>query len=273
MTPTLTRRRRTGPGTARTLALLSLIALGTLLVLGAAPAAGQGEPQESCIDCHSDTRFLVRNKKLYDYFRGWERSVHALEGVTCADCHGGNPRATERKQAHGGASMGSAAKGSALNYRNVPDTCAKCHEDIAAAYRTSLHAEALEASGDEQQGPNCVTCHGSVNTTLLSVATVRATCEQCHNEKTDNSPEVPSRAEHVLNHFLSINRYYRYIHRKSAPADVHAFHQEIDPVLEELAAQWHTFDLDSIDERTELLVRDLKKRRQGLGRKARDRHQ
>jgi formate-dependent nitrite reductase cytochrome c552 subunit len=49
----------------------------------------------SCIECHGQPDLRVTEKKLYKYFREWELSIHAQEGVTCVDCHGGNPDKTD----------------------------------------------------------------------------------------------------------------------------------------------------------------------------------
>lgn len=242
--------------------LAALVLLAAAAAQGAEPA--KTEAKNSCVDCHSDSRFLVQNKKLYDYFQGWKLSVHAANDVTCSDCHGGDPKAADKKSAHSGAAMGSAARSSAINYQNIPATCARCHKEVYKRFKLSAHYEHLKDTGDGEQGPNCVTCHGSVNTTVLNVTTVRQTCAQCHNDKTGNSPEIPAKAEEVLNNFLSINRYYRFIALRSTPEEGKAFFQFVDPVIKQLNADWHTFDIDAIDQKTHDLVQFMKVRRNDL---------
>jgi len=233
----------------------------------AAPAQDKAARPNSCVDCHSDARFLVQNKKLYDYYQGWKLSVHATNDVSCVDCHGGDPKARDKDKAHGAGSLGSAAKSSPINYRNIPATCARCHKKVAAKFRQSEHYKHLVANKDGEQGPSCVTCHGSVNTTVLTVNTVRNTCSQCHNEETRNNPDIPDEAEQVLNNFLSINRYYRAIASRSTPEEARAFNNIVDPMIDSLNADWHTFDLDKISERTHDLVEFMKVRRQDLQKK------
>ena len=232
-------------------------------------AAGTSHPalaaqQNSCVDCHSDARFLVQNKKLYDYYQAWNLSIHQQEGVSCPDCHGGNPRAKTKAEAHGSAVLGSSNASSPINYRNIPATCAKCHKKVFAEFRQSEHYKHLKVAAQEQQGPNCVTCHGSLNVSVLNVSNVRRTCQQCHNEKTQNSPEIPEEAETVLNNFLSINRYYRFIVSRSNKEDARNFSQFVDPVIQQLNAEWHTFDIDEIDKKTHDLVQFMKVRRNDL---------
>jgi cytochrome c553 len=241
---------------------LLLLAAGSLIVLagGVAPEA-RAATKDTCVECHSDARFLVQNKKLYDYYQSWQLTIHSTEGVSCVDCHGGNPKATDKDAAHGGAALGSASQSSPLNYRNIPATCAKCHKLEFDKFRQSRHFRLLKSPEEQKQAPNCVTCHGSVNTAVLNVATVRKTCHRCHNEETRNNPEIPADAELVLNHFLSIHRYYRFIALKAQPEDAQSFFRVIDPVITELNAEWHSFDLESIHQKTQDLVNVLKVKR------------
>jgi nitrate/TMAO reductase-like tetraheme cytochrome c subunit len=258
------------PGNRMRAAALVLIALGMALALGASAwAAEPAKPaapkaKNSCVDCHSDSKFLVQNKKLYDYYQAYKVSIHAEEGVTCSDCHGGNPNAPTMAAAHGNEPLSSANTASPINYRNVPATCAKCHRTIYNMYRQSLHFKHLKVRDPDEQGPNCVTCHGSLNVTVLTVSNVRKTCEQCHNEKSGNNPDIPQHAEAVLNNFLSINRYYRFIAQHSTQEDAKSFFEVVDPVIKQLTAEWHTFDIDSIDEKTHDLVNFMKVRRNDL---------
>ena len=246
-----------------TACLLGLLAAAAMLAAGP-PARSADKDLNSCVDCHKDTRFLVQNRKLYEYFRGWELSIHAAQGVTCVDCHGGNPRAATKAAAHAGATLKASERSSSTNYQNIPDTCARCHKDVASRFRLSEHYKHLKPNKDNEQGPNCVTCHGSVNTSVLNVITVRRTCEQCHNEKTGNSPEMPEQAETVLNNFLSISRYYRFIAVRSTPEESKAFFTMVDPMIKRLQAEWHTFDIDRIEQETKEVIDFLKVRRNEL---------
>jgi Cytochrome c552 len=266
-------RSQTRFGRAMRPAALALVALGIALAAAgiaraqqpAAPAGKAAKAEKnSCVDCHSDPKFMVQNKKLYDYFQAWTDSIHAQEGVTCSDCHGGNPKASSKAAAHGSEPLSSANAASPINYRNIPVTCAKCHQTIFNMYRQSQHFKHLKVAKGDEQGPNCVTCHGSLNVTVLTVNNVRQTCQQCHNEQTGNNPDIPALAEKVLNNFMSIDRYYRFIARHSKPEDAKAFFQVVDPVIKQLTAEWHTFDIDSIDEKTHDLVKFMKVRRNDL---------
>jgi len=235
-----------------------MLALGVCV---APPAPASAASKDSCVDCHSDKKWLVQNKKLYDYYQNWQISVHAEEGITCTDCHGGNPSASDKTTAHAGKAMGGSGTSSAVNFRNIPKLCAECHKDIYEGYSTSPHAKHLVVKAGEQQGPSCVTCHGSVNATALNVTTVREVCQNCHNPKTNNHPEIPERAAYILSRFLSINRLYRYVSLKGNPEDTAKFFKTIDPIRGDLAKEWHTFNLDKVEGKTTLLLDELKKER------------
>lgn len=230
------------------------------------------EQADSCVDCHGQESFLVTNKKLYDYFKQWETSVHRQEGVTCVDCHGGNPKVRDKDAAHGTDLAGSKAS-SAVNFRNIPRTCGECHKDVFRGFRESAHYEHLIAKDQEQQGPTCVTCHGSINVAVLNVNTVESTCAKCHNEKTENGVENPKRARDLLNHFLAVHRYYRYISVRLDSPDSKDYLKQIDKQLHELSIAWHTFDLDEIERQTDTILASLKEKREEVGKLYREKNE
>jgi hypothetical protein len=230
------------------------------LWIGTAPAA---EGTDSCVECHRNPDFLVTNKKLYDYFQEWHLSVHKQEEVSCADCHGGDPKASDKEKAHAG-DVGEAMQTSAVNFKNIPDTCGHCHEDYLQAYRGSPHFEHLIAKEQEGQGPNCVTCHGSVNESVLNVNTVQVTCLRCHNDESENNPDIPDRAKTVLNKFLSIHRFYRYITVRGDPSETRAFFETVGARVKSLSVNWHSFDLSKVEEMTGELLLILKEKRDEL---------
>lgn len=223
-------------------------ASGTLLVATPREVAAV-EQQDTCESCHSNPDFLVTNRKLHEYFQEWSDSVHHQEDVTCDDCHGGDSTASDRVLSHGDG-VGAADPSSGIYYKNVIDTCGTCHEDVLDRFRESEHFEHVEKEDDGEQGPTCVTCHGAINSEILNVNSVADSCAQCHNEETDNYPENPAKAKAVLNRFLSINRFYRYITIRAEPEEAWTFFQKIDPKVEHLSMTWHTFDLEKIDEET-----------------------
>jgi nitrate/TMAO reductase-like tetraheme cytochrome c subunit len=227
-------------------------------------AVAEAPPAEApnfCVECHSNPDYLVTAKKLYDYFQEWEISVHRQDGVSCEDCHGGNSEVRDKQGAHGAEVSGGLTVGSAVSFANIPSTCGNCHDDIYEGFRKSNHFAHLVKKKQEKQGPNCVTCHGSINATVLNVNTVMKACQRCHNEETQNHPELPAKANDILNRFLSINRYYRYIGIRGDPDDTQAFFAVMDERIRDLSVLWHTFDLPAIDKETRFVLGLLKAKR------------
>jgi nitrate/TMAO reductase-like tetraheme cytochrome c subunit len=253
-------RLRTLLGSALTLVTVG-VAGSALLVVGEGVGSADESAKDSCVECHSNADFLVTHKKLHDYYQLWKESTHALEGVSCADCHGGDPEVSDKKAAHGGDVGGEDGAGSAVNFRNLPETCGTCHDEISEGFRESDHFDHLVRKKQDKQGPSCVTCHGSLNVEVLNVNTVEEACARCHSEEKDNHPDIPEKAEVILNRFLSIHRYYRYISKRGDPAETQIFFKKIDADVQELSVLWHTFDLPKIEEKTAEVLDRLKAKR------------
>jgi len=83
-------------------------------------------------------------------------------------------------------------------------------------------------------------------------------CQRCHNEETQNHPELPAKANDILDRFHKINSYYRYIGSHSDPTDIQAFFAVMDKRIRELSVLWHTFDLPTIDKETRFILDLLK---------------
>jgi formate-dependent nitrite reductase cytochrome c552 subunit len=235
-----------------------LFSAGTLLALTF--VASHAASEDACVKCHSDPKLLVKNKKLHDYFQRWEVSVHHEAGVTCSDCHGGNPAARTKQAAHGSRSSEAGSATSAINFQNVPSTCATCHEDITKQYESSKHYAHLTAAKGEHVGPNCVTCHGSVNASAVGVATVEDVCGQCHGA--DNHPGAPAAAKEALRNLRNIDRFTRYISLRGDPQATRAMLEKVAADRRKLAQTWHTFSLRDIHARTQALLDTVRAERQ-----------
>lgn len=245
-----------------TVACLTAVAGLAALFLGSGlPADAGDDAPDSCVDCHSNPDFLVTQKQLYDYFQDWTRSIHRQEGVTCDDCHGGNSELADKKAAHGRQVTGQSQIASAVNFRNIPDTCGECHEDIRDGFLESDHYDHLLKKKQGKQGPSCVTCHGSINVAVLDVNTVKKACERCHSEETNNHPDIPAEATDVLSHLLSINRLYRYVRIRGDPIETRDFFETLDTRMHDFSVLWHTFDLPKIETEVHAIVSLLKQKR------------
>jgi hypothetical protein len=174
--------------------VLAAAALAAALTAGAATGAPVSAGASStCLDCH----LAVDDSTLTPPASAFADDVHAHAGLSCANCHGGDPRAEDQDAAHD-RRKGFVGK---PRPRQVPELCGDCHADAAAMrkhdpslrvdqlaeYRTSGHGKAL-AKGDETVA-TCVSCHGAHG--VLAVKDARSpvyptriaeTCNRCHGD-------------------------------------------------------------------------------------------
>ncbi|TNF53275.1 hypothetical protein EP227_06175 [bacterium] len=209
--------------------------------------------EDTCIDCHKDSKFRVQNKMIYDYFNNWKDSTHDLAGVLCVDCHSGNATQKDKDKAHKDSFRALTVEDKA-SYKEIPKRCGKCHESVLKSFVDSKHYKALL---EKEFGPHCSTCHGSVNVDVYYTSIVETTCIACHNEKTKIRPEIVVEAKTILQR-INIARAYRewtsIYYAKSQPDKV----REIDALYSEVANAWHNFNFAQLDQKSQKLLTELR---------------
>lgn len=168
-----------------------------MVVLGAVAArsaTGSDErppaKPDTCVACHQAMGGPMA-KPLEDR----KADAHAAKGITCADCHGGDPARMDMDSMKTKGFVGRPAR------RDVPRFCARCHGDPAymrqfsttirtdqlGQYQTSVHGKRL-AAGDAKVAV-CTDCHGvhsilPANQVQSRVHPVRVaeTCGRCHSD-------------------------------------------------------------------------------------------
>ena len=104
----------------------------------------------------------------------------------------------------------------------------------------------LETNG---RGPECVTCHGSMVTRILSPDNLASVCEQCHNERMDIRPYIPQKAKAVLL-LLRESQELLDVIKKLHPTAGSTMEAErmraAQASLHSAKLEWHEFDLDTI---------------------------
>jgi hypothetical protein len=134
------------------------------------PWAGPQVPKDVCIECHSSEMMKPEER---DIPRKWEKSVHYQNGISCHNCHGGDPQDAENAMSPQRGFVGAPA------YNQVPEFCGKCHVGILKNFLESGHGKAVMSSG---KGPNCVTCHGSHAIQKASIHIIsEQLCTRCHS--------------------------------------------------------------------------------------------
>ena len=176
-----------------------------LLLAAAATVFAAAPPATSCTTCHSGELFDEEARKKVSLFAS---DVHAVVGLSCHDCHGGNP---DPKLSEDTGAMDPEWK--ANPYRGVPtrtaipEFCGRCHSsaeimkrfnpaarvDQVTEYWTSHHGRALR-DGDANVA-TCVDCHSVHDIRRRTDAAspvhptrVAQTCSRCHSDAQKMSP-------------------------------------------------------------------------------------
>ena len=196
---------------------------------------------DECLDCHKDPAFKVQHPKLFNYFEDFGNSIHGVAGLSCSDCHGGNPKTRDLTQAHDNVLA-------PVKFDQIPETCGQCHVEQRDAFVTSDHYRLLKEDGT---APNCATCHGAMEMDFIFVTRVKSTCLFCHNQESDLYPEVPGQADYVLNKINIIKGYRGFVDTYAEDRDLVA---QLNQSYEELTAKWHCFELADVETDTEELL-------------------
>ncbi len=214
---------------------------------------------DQCDACHKDPHFYVQNRKLYAYYQDWINSPHAVSGLGCSDCHGGDSSSADFDVAHSGV-LDLRDPEHMLYYRNQPDTCGACHADKAARFRTSKHYAAL--LGDSV-APTCTTCHRAMNRRPYYRDILIDACTTCHSGEHEGSlPPVTGQVKEYLQRLNIAKGYLGWttLHYESLgwPTGSRCEVDEIRKKFEDAVARVHSFDLAQMDESTTEILTELK---------------
>ena len=228
-------------------AVLGVVSIAAAAYFSTFSGRASAQETSSCIICHSSLENLLSEPvKLF------EHDIHRSKGLSCNDCHGGNPAKSDKAGAKD-RMWGFVGKPSA---QQLPAFCGKCHSDAGLMkkfnpslrvdqvqeYFTSVHGRRLQ--GGDQKVATCVSCHGihgirSPGDPLSPVypLNVAETCAKCHAD-----------AERMTGYGIAHDQYGKYkssVHAKalyeksdlSAPTcnDCHGNHGAVPPGLTSVA--------------------------------------
>lgn len=159
---------------------------------GASWGAVPQKPPDSCVTCHRAQEGDTRGPAAE-----FQNDIHAKRGLSCADCHGGDPTSNDPSVAMdpGRGFVGKPAR------QDIPQFCARCHADPAymrrynpnlptdqySKYQTSQHGK-RNAQGDQDVAV-CTSCHDAHG--ILSKkdpaspvysTNIPGTCATCHTD-------------------------------------------------------------------------------------------
>ncbi len=170
------------------------------LLLPVAALSAQESASTSCLLCHGDADMFEEAEVaiLGDY----EKSAHAAAGISCHDCHGGNPDPSLAEDIEVmSPDYEPAPYVGVPDKTELPEFCGRCHSDSSyirrfrpdaridqeEQYWTSGHGIAL-AAGDTAVAA-CTDCHGAHDIRAVANPNSRVyptkvaeTCAECHSD-------------------------------------------------------------------------------------------
>ncbi len=156
-----------------------------------------GQNQLNCVDCHVDMTSFPHPSYPKTSRREFQFALYQTTSQGCANCHKeqtnqvkqgvhqqtldvGNYNAAMCADCHNPHYVEPAAD---LSRQEIPDVCARCHNDIATEYKASVHGAALIGQGNPDV-PNCISCHSNHDIVDPRTAEFRNNipllCAKCH---------------------------------------------------------------------------------------------
>ncbi len=265
------------------MSIRKMVILGCSMFLLAIITAPSFAAENSCLDCHEKlTAFNEKEKELNEVrikhlerdvacslechattidklaksnYEQWTRSKHAMFNVTCNNCHGGDPASDLKEIAHKGVSRSSESDSSVF-YRNVPETCGKCHKDELIQFKESIHYQRLKAL---KQAPTCDTCHGPHEFKVLSSDKFEELCSSCHNYEMKIAPDIPEKAVKAIENAQILKKEIGKAESAIKQArqqgkDITVARKELEnakTIQDNLPILWHSFNLPHFQNVTE----------------------
>lgn len=145
----------------------------------------------SCIKCHREL-----GNKSQSIVEAFAQDIHGQVGLSCNDCHGGNPNEEDMDLAKDKSFKGAPKRA------QIPDFCASCHADFnfIRSYNPSLRVDQLTLYKQSEHGllwkkgndkvAVCSDCHGTHSIQPASHPkswvfpwNIPNTCGRCHSDK------------------------------------------------------------------------------------------
>ena len=226
--------------------------------------AGAAE-KNSCIECHKN---LPPGSYAGHRYSDYTGSVHEKGGVRCEACHGGEPLKSDKAIAHAGV-FNSADPKSRIYFKNLPQTCGKCHGEELVNFSRSKHYAELKMSG---RGPSCVTCHGFMGTFILTSGQIKGFCTVCHNRQKGILPDAPRQVENVLSLMEITETLVDWsgefvAEARKAKKDTTEPESSLSTARREMKRAkiaWHTFRMDDVIARIKDAHNDAKKTKESI---------
>ena len=157
---------------------------------------------------------------------------------------------------------------SPIYFKNIPETCGKCHSTELEHFKNTMHYQRLSA---EKRAPSCVNCHQPHSFKVLKASEITPLCSVCHNQKDQiSSANVPKDAKIALEMADELKEEIRIAENSISEAkakgkDVTSAQNDLDKaisVIKDVPSLWHSFNLKDFDKQIQIGI-DSAKRAQG----------
>ena len=160
-------------------------------------AGAHGKKELACTDCHVDIKDYPHPEYAKSGLRELQFSLYEATQNACKGCH--NEQATKAMNSVHQQTLDAGNHNAAMcadchnphysevvaGRAEVPDVCARCHSEIAATYKASVHGAALIGEGNPDV-PNCISCHGLHDIqdprTVEFRNNIPLLCSKCHTD-------------------------------------------------------------------------------------------
>ena len=218
-----------------------LVLLAMLLLAQLAAAA----EDSVCIQCHGGME-----GRLGEPVKLWQTSVHAKNGISCNDCHGGDPTDFAMAMSPERGFLGKPG------YAEVPAFCGRCHLGVKEDYLASAHGLALDRGGAQ-----CVMCHSNHAIQPASIELINEkSCTRCHEyDRAKLVKEAISGTEATL---VKLENSVSSLHRLGI--DVEPLRQDLFAKRNDFRRVFHTVNLEKIKAQTAGVTASLGETRKKL---------
>ena len=223
-----------------TVKYLLLFSFSLLMSAFVAKIVGQ-EQESSCITCHTEMGDdLAKPVEL------WQDSIHKQNGISCNNCHGGNPALQDVDAM--GPQEGFVG---APTEEEVPQFCGKCHVAVMETYMKSPHWLT-----EKTKRPVCTTCHTAHHQQRASLSLINEeNCSRCHTyERAKKIKFVMEGTE------MKINELNKSIEKvKEEGFDTKSLEDALFANRNQFHRLTHVLSVDLIIDRTGTITDDLEK--------------
>ena len=195
-----------------------------------------------CTECHGGL-----DGRLGEPVGLWRTSVHAANGISCHDCHGGDPTDYAMAMTPERGFIG------VPGYEEVPDFCGRCHVGVKEDYMASAHGQALSMGGAQ-----CVVCHENHAIQLASIDLInQESCSRCHDyERAERVKQEITATEEKL---ASLETAIAGLHRVGVDTD--RLEADVFSTRNAFRRLFHTVNIDKIKAQTSKFDEDLSQTR------------